>query len=54
MKKKIRDLSFNEILKICHVQNCDDCPLKNTMVCVCEIAWKEEQLDQEIEVANND
>ncbi len=45
MQKKIGDLTLNEILKICKSidinthKDCPDCPLNNTMVCVCEINW---------------
>lgn len=60
MKKKIRDLTLNEVKKICYGKDtCSGCPLieiKNKAFgCpYYDIAYYENKLDQEIEVEENE
>ena len=55
MKKKIKDLTLDECVKICSVrEDCQDCPLLSRDTCVINdmnyLAMKISQLEKEIEV----
>ena len=57
MKKKIADLTFRELVEICHKNNCNNCPLRSKekvngyFYCKVDVAdYDADYLDQEIEV----
>jgi len=51
MKKKIKDLTITECLKICEkYHGCEDCPLEKAL-CEDRFSWADdEELEKEVEV----
>ena len=60
MKKKIGDLTINEINKICEdifrnpLKSCDDCPFDNNGFGCFDVQEFQSHIDQEIEVEENE
>lgn len=50
MKKKIKDLTLEEVTKICKNNSCDECPLKDAPCQEGYYALVNSELDQEIDV----
>ena len=54
MKKKIKDLTLEEVTKICKNNSCYDCPLKDAPCYEGFYAVVNSGLDQEIEVEDDE
>ena len=54
MKKKVKDLTLEEVTKICKNNSCDECPLKDAPCQEGYYALVNSELDQEIEVNSDE
>ena len=54
MKKKIKDLTLEEVKKICKNNSCDECPLKDAPCQKGYDALVNSEINQEIEVEDNE
>ena len=56
MKKKVRDISINDIIKLCKKYTCSDCPMAPYLCFDCSEFrdFEKEVLEAEIEVPENE
>ena len=55
MKKKIKDMTYEEMQEICKYYKCDICPLNIPLIKTCMLPIKNNGcLDKEIEVVENE